>query len=76
MARMAEVLNSLAPGPGKEDLRGFEWHYLQRLIHPENSTIRHGAQARAVVITSYSIHYTKLYDTRKGLHEEDEGNHG
>jgi WD40 repeat protein/tetratricopeptide (TPR) repeat protein len=29
--KLAELLDALRPGPGQEDLRGFEWHYLQRL---------------------------------------------
>src|SRR5262249_13121978 len=27
---LGERLNQLRPGPGEEDLRGFEWHYLWR----------------------------------------------
>jgi WD40 repeat protein/serine/threonine protein kinase len=34
-ARVEELLNSLRPQPGEEDLRGFEWRYLQRLAHSE-----------------------------------------
>jgi WD40 repeat protein/tRNA A-37 threonylcarbamoyl transferase component Bud32 len=35
MARVEELLNGLRPQPGEEDLRGFEWHYLQQLAHSE-----------------------------------------
>jgi eukaryotic-like serine/threonine-protein kinase len=28
---LGELLNELRPGPGEEDLRGFEWYYLWRL---------------------------------------------
>ncbi len=51
VARMVAVLASLVPAPGKEDLRGFEWHYLHRMAHPESSVVRHGAQARAVAFS-------------------------
>lgn len=30
-ARMTALLTRLTPGPGEEDLRGFEWHYLRGL---------------------------------------------
>lgn len=29
--RVWELLNDLKPKPDEEDLRGFEWHYWQRL---------------------------------------------
>jgi eukaryotic-like serine/threonine-protein kinase len=35
-ARLSQArihLDSIAPGPGEEDLRDFEWHYLDRLAH-------------------------------------------
>jgi WD40 repeat protein/tRNA A-37 threonylcarbamoyl transferase component Bud32 len=35
VARVEELLNGLRPQPGEEDLRGFEWHYLQQLAHSE-----------------------------------------
>lgn len=35
IARVEELLNGLRPQPGDEDLRGFEWHYLQQLTHSE-----------------------------------------
>jgi WD40 repeat protein len=38
--RMLELLNSLRPEPGQEDLRGFEWYYLWRLCHNELLTLR------------------------------------
>jgi WD40 repeat protein/serine/threonine protein kinase len=35
VARVEELLNGLRPQSGEEDLRGFEWHYLQQLTHSE-----------------------------------------
>jgi len=35
VARVEELLNGLQPQPGEEDLRGFEWRYLQQLAHSE-----------------------------------------
>jgi len=35
VARVEELLNGLRPQPGEEDLRGFEWHYLEQLAHSE-----------------------------------------
>jgi WD40 repeat protein len=35
-----EVLESLRPGPGEEDLRGFEWHYLWGLCHRTGLTLK------------------------------------
>ncbi len=34
-ARVDELLDSLRPQPGEDDLRGFEWYYLERLCHGE-----------------------------------------
>jgi WD40 repeat protein len=33
VGRVLELLEAQRPGPGEEDLRGFEWHYLWRLCH-------------------------------------------
>src|SRR5262249_50222930 len=33
LARVLALLESQRPGPGKEDLRAFEWYYLWRLWH-------------------------------------------
>jgi WD40 repeat protein len=35
------------PAPGEPDRRGFEWHYLHRLLRPDGLTLRaHSASAR------------------------------
>ncbi len=41
IATVLRRLDSLRPArPGAPDLRGFEWHYLNRLCHPELRTLR------------------------------------
>jgi WD40 repeat protein len=51
-ARVLELLDSLRPGEGEEDLRGFEWHYLWRLCHGERVTYRAGGgPVRAVAFS-------------------------
>jgi WD40 repeat protein/serine/threonine protein kinase len=49
--RMEELLRSLVPQSGKEDLRGFEWRYLTNLLHPEARILNHGGQVRAVAFS-------------------------
>jgi WD40 repeat protein/tRNA A-37 threonylcarbamoyl transferase component Bud32 len=49
VARMEELLNGLRPQPGEEDLRGFEWHYLQQIAHSEIFSLTgHVGYVRAV----------------------------
>jgi len=50
-ARVEELLNSLRPQPGEEDLRGFEWRYLQRLAHSEILSLTHTGFVRAVAFS-------------------------
>jgi serine/threonine protein kinase/WD40 repeat protein len=39
-ARVMELLDAVRPGPDdEEDLRGFEWHYWDRLVHPQLRTL-------------------------------------
>jgi eukaryotic-like serine/threonine-protein kinase len=40
LARTRELLERYAPQPGVPDLRGFEWHYLRRLLHGELLTFK------------------------------------
>jgi WD40 repeat protein len=42
VGRARELLESLRPADGEEDLRGFEWHYLWRLCHLPLHTLKHG----------------------------------
>jgi WD40 repeat protein len=37
---MLELLDKHRPKPGEPDLRGFEWHYLYRLSHPDQLTLK------------------------------------
>jgi serine/threonine protein kinase/WD40 repeat protein len=37
--RVVELLEQQIPGPNEEDLRGFEWHYWDRLCHAERRTL-------------------------------------
>jgi serine/threonine protein kinase/WD40 repeat protein len=37
-SRVLELLDETRPGPGEQDLRGFEWHYWDRLCHAELRT--------------------------------------
>jgi WD40 repeat protein len=43
VGRVLELLEEMRPQPGQLDLRGFEWHYLQRLCHGELQTLHTGA---------------------------------
>jgi serine/threonine protein kinase len=38
--RVQELLDEQRPGAGEADLRGFEWHYWDRLCHSEIRTLR------------------------------------
>jgi eukaryotic-like serine/threonine-protein kinase len=45
IGRVSELLEQHRPKAGETDLRGFEWHYLYKLCHPELLTFRGGAMA-------------------------------
>jgi WD40 repeat protein len=48
-----EWLDALRPGPGQEDLRGFEWYYLKGLCHPWRAVWRgHQGAVPAVAVSS------------------------
>jgi WD40 repeat protein len=49
---LRELLDELIPGPGQDDLRGFEWFYLDRLTHAERLAI--AAQPRPVTSVALS----------------------
>jgi WD40 repeat protein len=44
IARVRDLLEQLRPQPGQTDLRGFEWHYWNRLGHAELRTVELGSQ--------------------------------
>ncbi|MCI0639307.1 MAG: protein kinase [Gemmataceae bacterium] len=46
-----EFLTSCLPKPGQKDLRGWEWHYLQRLCHPELLLVRTDNSNKAFAVT-------------------------
>src|SRR5262249_11868564 len=52
LTEMKDLLKSLQPAPGEEDLRGFEWYYLWRLRHSERMSL--AAQADYVRSAVYS----------------------
>jgi hypothetical protein len=39
MGRVRQLLDDQRPRPGEPDLRGFEWHYYQRLAHADLRTL-------------------------------------
>ena len=51
-ARVFELLERQRPGPGQEDLRGFEWHHLWGLCHLASraALAGHEGKVRAIVV--------------------------
>jgi WD40 repeat protein/serine/threonine protein kinase len=50
--RVLDLLNQHRPKPGEPDLRGFEWHYLNRLCHQEQLTLKgHSSKVGGVAIS-------------------------
>src|SRR5262249_9045228 len=47
VGRLVEVLDDLRPGPGQDDVRGFEWYRLWRLAHGDRLTLRHAGPVPA-----------------------------
>jgi eukaryotic-like serine/threonine-protein kinase len=51
--RALELLDNLKPGPGRDELRGFEWYYLRRLCQGDRSVLRgHTKRVNAVAVSS------------------------
>jgi WD40 repeat protein len=50
--QVVEWLDALRPGPGQEDLRGFEWYYLKGLCHPWRAVWRGHQGGVSVVAVS------------------------
>ncbi|HEY2158339.1 MAG TPA: WD40 repeat domain-containing protein, partial [Isosphaeraceae bacterium] len=48
----AELLDGLRPGPGHEDLRGFAWHYLDRLCRRLESSETFPGRPRCAVLSA------------------------
>ena len=53
LERVEELLESNRPGPGEEDLRGFEWFYLWRLYHSRRDflTLQHAGEVWSVTFS-------------------------
>lgn len=86
IGRMREALNAHIPLSGQEDIRGFEWFYLWRLIHkdmvtldtpkPRNMRLSNDRKILAIVgpnddtITLWDTDMWKKLHTLKALHRE------
>lgn len=52
LARGRELLAKYRPGRGQKDRRGFEWHYLNRLLHGQELIVKaHGGWITAIAFT-------------------------
>jgi serine/threonine protein kinase/WD40 repeat protein len=56
LGRLSELLQQTHPKTGEPDLRGFEWHFLNRVAHPKQMTLK--AMTEAAV--SYSRDSTRV----------------
>jgi WD40 repeat protein len=72
-ARAVELLDAQRPGPGQEDLRGFDWRYLWRMAHQDDAEFTLAAHREPLssvlfspdgktLATSSSDHTVKLWD--------------
>jgi WD40 repeat protein len=75
VARVLKLLEKYRPKPGETDLRHFEWHYLNKLCHPELLTLQGHTNGVASVayspdgkrLASASADKTvKVWDTQTG----------
>jgi serine/threonine protein kinase/WD40 repeat protein len=51
-ARILELLDETRPGKDEEDLRGFEWHYWNRMCHADLRTLQFGTLTRQHAVFS------------------------
>jgi WD40 repeat protein len=51
LSATSEMLDSLRPGPGQSDIRGFEWYYLRQLCRGGRRTFRHDGPVRAAAFS-------------------------
>ncbi len=51
LLRLHELLNRWSPQAGEEDLRGFEWYYLQRLLGGESLTMNFSKEIQAMAVS-------------------------
>jgi serine/threonine protein kinase len=75
VTHVLDLLDSLRPARGQEDMRGFEWHYLWRLCHNERlNLVGHEARVRAVAFAPNGLTLAtagndlgiRLWDTSTG----------
>ena len=75
VARVLDLLDSVRPLPGQEDLRGFEWYYLWQQCHSERlNLIGHQGRVRAVAFSPDNLTLAtagddltiRLWDTSTG----------
>jgi WD40 repeat protein/serine/threonine protein kinase len=59
LGRTRQLLEQHRPRPGEDDLRGFEWHYLERLFHRDLLTIH--AHAGLISSVVFSPDGRRLY---------------
>jgi WD40 repeat protein/serine/threonine protein kinase len=71
--RVLELLDQHRPKAGETDLRGFEWHYLNRLCHAEFLTLKGGAgsvayspDGKRLASASYGEGTMKVWDAQTG----------
>ncbi len=71
--RAHDLLERQKPASGEEDLRGFEWRYLQSLSHQESVTLPDGGEILAIALspngrllaTANGDHSVKVWDLTK-----------
>jgi WD40 repeat protein/serine/threonine protein kinase len=63
LVRTRQLLEQHRPKPGEDDLRGFEWHYLERLFHRDLLTIK--AHAGLVSVVAFSPDGKRLFSCGK-----------
>src|SRR5262249_41711954 len=67
--RASEFLRQVMPKAGEEDLRGFEWHYWNRLAHLDEKTIRLAGFADSHLAPILSPDGTRVF----GFNRDPEG---
>src|SRR5439155_25994871 len=62
-ARVLDLLRRQRPGPGEDDLRGFEWHYWNRLCRTELRTVK---LPFGMILGAFSADGTRYLSPRRG----------
>ncbi len=63
LVRTHQLLDQYRPGPDETDLRGFEWYYLNRLLHADRWTVK--ANAGFVTSAAFTPDGKSLYSYGK-----------